>query len=166
MEPCVRHVMFLQQMRLVGALCQSCSIFAPKEVDWGPMSVTSCFCTKAGRLQNEVAEILKSCCRNTEVLLLKSLNSGVQPIWFSSAFAIDMSGYAHSRHGVLNLDHHWQELSQHPPWYIVKPHDTIQTLSTIDQQYPIHIQRDVENTRKCTRLTVSLPHDPARSCRP
>ena len=25
---------------------------------------------------------------------------------------------------------------------------------------------DVENTPKCPRLTVSLPHDPARPCRP
>ena len=154
--------MFLQQMRLVGALCQSCSIFAPKEVDWGPMSVTSCFCTKAGRLQNEVAEILKSCCRNTEVLLLKSLNSGVQPIWFSSAFAIDMSGYAHSRHGVLNLDHHWQELSQHPPWYIhskaSRSHpNSFHNWSTISNPYPA---RRWEHTKMYSPDCILAP----RSC--
>ena len=27
-------------------------------------------------------------------------------------------------------------------------------------------KREVENTPKCTRLTVSLPHDPVRPCRP
>ena len=32
----------------------------------------------------------------------------------SSAFAIDVSGCAHNHHGVLNLDHHRQELSQLP----------------------------------------------------
>ena len=32
----------------------------------------------------------------------------------SSSFAIDVSGCAHSHHGVLNLDHHRQELSQLP----------------------------------------------------
>ena len=66
------------------------------------------------KMRKEVVEILICCCRNTEVLLQKSLNSVVQPIWFSLAFATDLSGCAHSCHGVLNLDHHGQELSQIP----------------------------------------------------
>ena len=35
---------------------------------------------RVAKMQNEVAEVLKCCCRNTEVLLQKSLNSVVQPI--------------------------------------------------------------------------------------
>ena len=46
--------------------------------------------------------------------LQKSLNSVAHRISISSAFAIDVSGCAHSRHGVLNLDHHGQELTQLP----------------------------------------------------
>ena len=54
----------------------------------------------AAKMQNEVAKILKYCCRNTEVFLQKSLNSVIQRIWFTSAFAIDVSGCAQSCHGV------------------------------------------------------------------
>ena len=141
-----------------------------------------------------VAEILKCCCINTEVLLQKSLNSVVQPTWFSTAFAIDVSGCAHRCHGFLNLDHHGQELSQLPgrwqphTWggfvvlfvkcnvFVAMYHrttfcgfDSIQTFSTIDQQSQLSAggkKRDVENTPKFTRLTVSLPHDPASWIRP
>ena len=47
--------------------------------------------------------------------------------------------------------------------------DSIQTFSTIDQQSQLSAggkKRDVENTPKFTRLTVSLPHDPASCIRP
>ena len=48
----------------------------------------------------------------------------------------------------------------------------IQIVSTIYQQYIQFklsaggAKPDIEKTPKCTRLTVSLPHDSARPCRP
>ena len=67
-----------------------------------------------------VPEMQKMSSRNTKMQKNKSFNSVVQPTStststnISSAFAIDVSGCAHSHHGVLNLDHHRQELSQLP----------------------------------------------------
>ena len=67
-----------------------------------------------------VPEMQKRSSRNTKMQKNKSFNSVVQPTStststnISSAFAIDVSGCAHSHHGVLNLDHHRQELSQLP----------------------------------------------------
>ena len=54
---------------------------------------------RVAKMQNEVVEIIKCCSRNTEVLLQKSFNRVVQPICFSSAFAIDVSGCAQDGHG-------------------------------------------------------------------
>ena len=67
-----------------------------------------------------VPEMQKMSSRNTKMQKNKSFNSVVQPTStststnISSAFAIDVSGCAHNRHGVLNLDHHRQELSRLP----------------------------------------------------
>ena len=67
-----------------------------------------------------VPEMQKRSSRNTKMQKNKSFNSVVQPTStststnISSAFAIDGSGCALSHHGVLNLDHHRQELSQLP----------------------------------------------------
>ena len=62
----------------------------------------------------------KGSSRNTKMQKNKSFDSVVYitststSTNISSAFAIDGSGCALSHHGVLNLDHHRQELSQHP----------------------------------------------------
>merc|ERR1712223_2218176 len=67
-----------------------------------------------------VPEMQKRSSGNTKMQKNKSFNSVVQPTStststnISSAFAIDAGGCAHSCHGVLNLDHHRQELSQLP----------------------------------------------------
>ena len=57
---------------------------------------------RVAKMQNEVADILKCCCIDTEMLFQKILNSVLQPIRFTSAFAIDVSGCAYSRHGVFH----------------------------------------------------------------
>ena len=83
------------------------TFFGPKEVSWILLLVN-------------VPEMQKRSSRNTKMQKNKSFNSVVQPTStststnISSAFAIDVSGCAHNRHGVLNLDHHRQELSQLP----------------------------------------------------
>ena len=182
--------------------------FAPKEVSWGSLLVTSrffhqrrsvnhvtffnqrssaepqCRWNVLQKSKNDVSKILMCCFKYLWIVWFK----------FSSAFAIDVSGFAHSCHGVLNLDHRGQELSQLPgrwqphTWggfvvlfvkcnvFVAMYHrttfcgfDTIQTFSTIDQQSQLSARgkkRDVENTPKFTRLTVSLPHDPASWIRP
>ena len=64
----------------------------------------------------------KSSCRNTEVLL----NSVVQTIWFSSAFAIDVSGCAHSRHGV-------------PAWTMTTSHLMRFCCFVCEKRYPLDL---------------------------
>ena len=87
------------------------TLFGSKEVSWIPLSVTFSLLYP---FVGNVPEMQKRSSRNTKMQLQKFLNSVAQRIWNSSAFAIDVSGCAHSRHGVLNLDHHGQELSQLP----------------------------------------------------
>ena len=87
------------------------TLFGSKEVSWIPLSVTF---SQLYPFVGNVPEMQKRSSRNTKMQLQKFLNSVAQRIWNSSAFAIDVSGCAHSRHGVLNLDHHGQELFQLP----------------------------------------------------
>merc|ERR1711902_348591 len=82
-------------------------IFGSKEFSWILLLVN-------------VPEMQKGSSRNTKMQNNKSFDSVVYitspstSTNISSAFAIDGSGCALSHHGVLNLDHHRQELSQLP----------------------------------------------------
>ena len=61
-------------------------------------------------MQNEVAEIPLCCCRNTEVLLQKSLNSVVQPIWLSSRLVF---------HGSRLVSHGSRLAFMVPGWFFM-----------------------------------------------
>ena len=96
----------LPQRRLVGAPCWWRHVFFIKGGQW----TTSRFLTKEVLLSLSVDG---TCCRNPKMMLQKILKCCFKYLWivwfkFSSAFAIDVSGFAHSCHGVLNLDHRAQ----------------------------------------------------------